>query len=92
MPNIFVRGNCSPSPAKKIKLVAKLEKNSVSDKIFTVLESRKTRAVVWCLRHGRRAVETCPQIGGENMRVVKIIIRITALTGAILLLLSKTAA
>ena len=44
------------------------------------------------LRHGRRAVDTYPQIGGEHMRVVKIIIRITALAGAILLLLSKTAA
>ena len=33
-----------------------------------------------------------PRRGGEDMRVIKFIIRVTLLTGAILLLLSKTAA
>lgn len=44
------------------------------------------------LRHGRQAVETKPSKGGEDMRVMVFIIRVTLLTGAILLLLSKTAA
>ena len=46
---------------------------------------------VTCAKNGRRLIQS-PQIGGENMRMVKIIIRITVLTGAILLLLSNTAA
>ena len=33
-----------------------------------------------------------PQKGGEDMRVIKFVVRVILLTGAILLLLSKTAA
>lgn len=40
---------------------------------------------------GRR-LKPKPSKGGEDMRVIVFIIRVTLLTGAILLLLSKTAA
>ena len=41
---------------------------------------------------GNGGFNLIPERGGEDMRMVKFIIRMTLLTGAILLLLSKTAA
>ena len=38
------------------------------------------------------SIRQSPRKGGEDMRVIKFIIRVTLLSGAILLLLSKTAA
>ena len=45
-----------------------------------------------CCRRGKGGLNLVPEKGGEDMRMVKVIIRVTMLTGAILLLLSKTAA
>ena len=53
--------------------------------------------VLWfvhlCLRFKRQAVKSeALRLGVTGMRVIKFIVRVTILTGAILLLLSNTAA